>query len=156
MNRSKISLKRAALFFAAVFLAVSIQVTWAADISVYKGVFENQRVRVYELTFNPGSRWAIRKPVHDYLIYVIEGDEFSLLHWDTTEGVTTAKAGKVLWFPAAPKLNSEANDSDTTVVKEIPPMPLRWKDDRYQKAENNGSTIVRVLVMEFKGGEKVD
>lgn len=124
---------------------------------VYKNVYENDRVRVYEMTFTPGSKWVIRKPRHDYLIYVLEGDEFSLLHPDNNRGIATAQAGKVLWFSGHPSTQrnavaESAENLDLPMATEIKHGSLqgRWSDDHYQKAENNSLSVVRILVMEFK------
>ena len=140
-------------------VAQTVRATEGSVDPIYKNVFENERVWVYELTFNPGTKWAIRKPFHEYLIYVLEGDEFSLLHPDTRAGARTAKAGKVLWFPAetheedqSKELMSESGADIAVEIQSDSPAPSQrpWKDDHYQKAENNGTSVVRVLVVEFK------
>lgn len=155
MSTSKRLSKRIVLFFTGTMLIGLVVRTAYAETSFYKEVFKNDRVRLYELKFNPGERWAIRKPGHDYLIYVLEGDEFTLLHPYTSGGITKAQAGKVLWFPAdkrfKPGSSKEAQlDPDILAVEVIGSLQPSWKDDRFQKAENVGSSVVRILVIEFR------
>ena len=156
MNKPKISSRGVLLFFAGALLASLVIQSAHADMNSYKEIFKNDRVRAYELVFNPGDKRAIRRPAHDYLIYVLEGDEFTLLHPYTSSGINKAKAGKVLWFPAdkAYELDSSEEakaDLDNLTVK-VNEEHLRpsWRNDHYQKAENVGSTVIRMLVIEFK------
>ena len=100
---------------------------------LYKDVFENDRIRVFETTFNPGDHWAIREPEHEYFVYVLEGDEFKLLHPDETNNVRTAQAGSALWFPALKNMKTG-----------------RWKDEHFEKAVNESGSVVKVLVVELK------
>ena len=155
MNKFKI-------FALTMFIGLIIQMAHAEELLVnpiYKNIFEDNRVWVYEMTFNPGAKWAIRKPSREYLIYILEGDELTLSHPDTPAEITTVKSGKVLRFPAEPHKDDSSkeltSESNATVAVEITnTLQPAWKDNRYQRAENNGASTVRVLVMEFKQDER--
>ena len=57
-------------------------------------VFENERVRVWEFTLQPGQSVAAHKHDHDYFFYPIEGDTLEVTR---ANGVTrlTLNAGEV-------------------------------------------------------------
>ena len=88
---------------------------------VYKKVFENGQVRVMEVTFAPGA--TIGMHTHpDHFAYVISGGKLRI----------TNEAGKV-------------TDADLAVGQVL------WIDAESHKAENTGTTTVKVLVTELKG-----
>lgn len=82
--------------------------------NVYKQVFDNDRVRVAEIKFNPGEKAAMHTHLYPHVVYVIDGGELTLTHPDGTSTVVTAKAGDVLWMEAE---THEAVNTGTTVLR---------------------------------------
>ena len=81
---------------------------------VYKQVFDNDRVRVSEITFNPGDKAPMHTHSLAHIVYILEGGELTLTYPDGKSAVATAQAGQVLWFPAE---THEAVNTGTTVVR---------------------------------------
>lgn len=88
---------------------------------VYKKVFENDKVRVMEVTFAPGAKIGMHTHP-DHFAYVITGGKLRI----------TNDAGKTM-------------DADLAVGQ------VMWIDAESHKAENPGTTAVKVLVTELKG-----
>ena len=82
--------------------------------NVYKQVFDNNRVRVSEIKFEPGAKAAMHTHPYVHVVYILEGGELTITHPDGTSAVATAKAGDVLWFPAE---THEAVNTGKTVVR---------------------------------------
>ena len=89
--------------------------------NIYKQIFENEKLRVSEITFNPGDKAPIHTHALDHLVYVIEGGTLTLSYPDGTSKAVTAAAGDALWIPA-----------------------------ETHSAENTGSTLFRATVTEVK------
>ena len=91
-----------------------------ADPDMYKFVYQNDRVRVLEVTFEPGQDI----PFHshpDHFAYILEGGNLHVTNEDGTETDAELKAGDVVWFDAVT-----------------------------HKAVNTGTTRVHALVTELK------
>ena len=112
-----IALTLAALFFTRVSFAADPLVV-APD--MYKLKFENERVRVMEVTFQPGQKIAEHSHP-DHFVYVIEGGKIQLSHPDGSSMDLDVKVGDIMW------VNAETH----------------W-------AVNTGDTVVRLLVTELK------
>ena len=82
--------------------------------NVYKQVFDNDRVRVSEITFEPGAKAAMHTHPYVHVVYILEGGELTITHLDGKPTVVTAKAGDVFWFPAE---THEAVNTGKTVVR---------------------------------------
>jgi hypothetical protein len=41
-------------------------------------IFENRRVRIWEMTLEPGESWGPHEHEHDYVVVVVEGDRVAL------------------------------------------------------------------------------
>ena len=82
--------------------------------NVYKQVFDNDRVRVSEIKFEPGAKAAMHTHPYVHVVYILEGGELTVTHPDGTSTVATVKAGDVLWFPAE---THEAVNTGKTVVR---------------------------------------
>lgn len=101
------------------------RVSFAADPlevapSMYKLKFENERVRVMEVTFQPGQKIAEHShPEH--FIFVEQGGSLQIVHPDGSTMDANLKAGDIVW------VNAETH----------------W-------AVNTGDTVVRLLVTELK------
>jgi beta-alanine degradation protein BauB len=114
-----------AALLAAAFLAGSSLAASTDPLSVapemYKKLFENDQVRVMEVTFGPGGKI----PMHshpDHFAYVVEGGSLRI----------TDDAGKV-----------------TDAV--LTPGQVLWLDAQSHRAENTGGGRVRLTVTELKG-----
>ena len=87
---------------------------------MYKLVFENDRVRVMEVTFQPGQK--IPKHSHpDHYIYVAEGGSIKINKPDGTTADANFTVGQVVWISAE----------------------THW-------AQNTGTSVVRLVVNELK------
>lgn len=87
---------------------------------MYKLNFENDRVRVMEVTFKPGEKIAEHSHP-DHYVYVLEGGQLTINKAGAAPSIADLMPGQVLWIPA------EAH----------------W-------AQNTGKTKVRLLVNELK------
>jgi quercetin dioxygenase-like cupin family protein len=109
----------------ALFLSGKVATLWAADPlqaapAMYKLNFENDRVRVMEVTFKPGEKIAEHSHP-DHYVYVLEGGQLTINKTGAAATVADLKPGQVLWIPAE----------------------THW-------AQNTGKTRVRLLVNELK------
>ena len=82
--------------------------------NVYTKLFENERVRVSEIKFNPGDKAPMHTHAYDHYVYVIEPGTLTLSHPDGTSQTVAAEAGQVLWMPAE---THEAVNTGTTVLR---------------------------------------
>ena len=82
--------------------------------NVYKQIFDNERVRVSEITFKPGDKAAMHTHPYVHFVYVIEGGQLTLSHPDGTSQVVEAQPGQVMWMSAE---THEAVNTGTTEVK---------------------------------------
>ena len=87
---------------------------------MYRLLFENERVRVMEVTFQPGQKIAPHSHP-DHYIYVAEAGTIRISKPDGTSTDAELQVGQVLWIPAE----------------------THW-------AENIGTTKVRLIVNELK------
>jgi beta-alanine degradation protein BauB len=81
---------------------------------VYQRVFDNERVRVSEITFNPGDEAAMHTHAYPHVVYVIEGGQLTLTDPEGKATVLEAKAGDTLWMGAE---SHEAVNTGTTKVR---------------------------------------
>lgn len=88
--------------------------------NVYKTVFENDRVRTLEVTFNPGDKIALHTHPDHFAYALTEGS----LKITNAAGKSVDVAGK--------------------------PGQLFWIDAESHAAENTGKTVFRLLVVELK------
>ena len=108
-----------------VMALVSAQVVLAEDPLVvapklYKRLFENDRVRVMEVTFAPGDK--IAKHSHpDHFVTVLEPGRLKIFKPDGSGQELDLKKEEVIWIPAE----------------------SHW-------AQNTGTTTVKLLVTELK------
>ncbi len=82
--------------------------------NIYHQVFDNERVRVSEITFKPGDKGAMHTHPYEHAVYVIEGGTLTISYPDGTSKVVTAKAGDVLWMG---KETHEAVNTGTTTLR---------------------------------------
>jgi beta-alanine degradation protein BauB len=71
----------------------------AAD--VYRMVMENDRVRVFEVRFEPGQR-AVMHGHPDHVVYVLADYTLNLMLPDGGSQEVPLKAGQALWIGAGP------------------------------------------------------
>lgn len=121
MNR-KIFLTISMLIMATVFMA---RISFAADPlevapDMYKLVYQNDRVRVMQVTFQVGQKIAEHSHP-DHFVYVLEGGNLKITKKDGTVTDAQLKVGDLIW------INAETH----------------W-------AVNTGTTSVRLLVTELK------
>jgi quercetin dioxygenase-like cupin family protein len=92
-----------------------------ASTAVYKQLIDNERVRVFEATFKPGSKLATRNyPSH--LIYTPAEGTLIFTPAGRTGYEVNFKAGDAIWFP--PQARATENDSD----REVRVLVVEFKD----------------------------
>ena len=67
--------------------------------NIYKAVFENERVRVCEITFKPGDEIAMHSHP-DHFVYVLTQGKLKLSYPDGTSKDFEGTPGQVVWIPA--------------------------------------------------------
>jgi quercetin dioxygenase-like cupin family protein len=110
-----------ALFAAGMAVGAQAQDPLEAAPDMYRLLFENDEVRVMEVTFQPGQAIAAHTHPHPHSVYVLEGGALRISKPDGSSMDATLEVGQVLWIPAE----------------------RHW-------AENTGETVVRLLVTEIK------
>ena len=88
--------------------------------SMYKLVFENERIRVMQVIFKPGEKIAPHSHP-DHYVYALSAGKLKITKADNTSTEAEVKVGDVMWIPAE----------------------KHW-------AENTGTTEVKLLVTELK------
>ncbi len=90
--------------------------------NVYKLLFENDRIRVMEVTFKPGEK--IGEHSHpDHFVTVLEAGKLKIFKPDGSSQEIQLKQKEVVWIPAE----------------------THW-------SENTGPSVVKLLVTELKDG----
>jgi quercetin dioxygenase-like cupin family protein len=87
---------------------------------MYRLLFENERVRVMEVTFQPGEKIGMHSHP-DHVVHILDGGKLKIETGDGTVSELEMKTGETMWLPA-----------------------------QSHKAENLGQTKVRILVTELK------
>lgn len=82
--------------------------------NVYTQLFDNERVRVSEIKFNPGDKAPMHTHPFPHVLYILEGGQLTLSHPDGTSAVVNAEAGQVMYMGAE---THEAVNTGTTVVR---------------------------------------
>ncbi len=80
--------------------------------NVYKKVFENERIRLFDVRFKPGDK-AVMHGHPNHLVYVLEGGTNRLAFPDGTTQDIDLTPGAAIWLPAG---QHETTDSGTTEV----------------------------------------
>jgi quercetin dioxygenase-like cupin family protein len=81
--------------------------------NMYKLVFENERIRVMQVTFKPGEKIA---PHPDHYVYALSAGKLKITKADNTATEAEVKVGDVMWIPAE---KHWAENTGTTEVKLI-------------------------------------
>ena len=82
--------------------------------NIYHQIFDNDKIRVSEITFKPGDKAAMHTHPYSHAVYVIEPGTLTLSYPDGTSKEVSAKAGDVLWM--GPETH-EAVNTGTTVLR---------------------------------------
>ena len=102
----------------AIALMLLARISFAADPlevapDMYKLKYQNDRVRVMEVTFQPGQ--AIAEHSHpDHFVYVEEGGNLKITKADGTVTDAVLKVGDIIWINAE---THHAVNTGTTVVR---------------------------------------
>ncbi len=102
-------------------LALAAPDPLAAAPDMYKLLFENEKVRVMEVTFKPGQKIAEHSHPHEHFVTVLKPGTLTIHHADGTAAVNELHTDQVVWLPAE----------------------THW-------AQNTGKTEVKLLVSEMK------
>jgi beta-alanine degradation protein BauB len=68
---------------------------------VYKKVMENERVRVFDVSFQPGQK-AVMHGHPDHIVYVLEDYTLNLMLPDGSSQEVPLKAGQTFWMEGGP------------------------------------------------------
>ena len=82
--------------------------------NVYHQIFDNEKIRISEITFKPGDKAAMHTHPWPHAVYVIEPGTLTISHPDGTSETVSAKAGEVLWMGAE---THEAVNTGTTTLR---------------------------------------
>lgn len=81
---------------------------------VYKKTFENERVRVMEVTFKPSGSIAMHTHPSDHVVYVVTGGKLVITGEDGKEQALDLTPGQTVWMPAG---SHKASNPGKTTVK---------------------------------------
>lgn len=84
--------------------------------NIYVQKFDNEKVRVSEITFKPGDKAAMHTHPFPHFVYVIEPGQLTIAHPDGTNAVVDGKAGDIMWMPAE---THEAVNTGTTTLRAL-------------------------------------
>jgi len=99
---------------------------------VYKLAFENDRVRVMEITFQPGDKIALHSHP-DHFVYVISGGTLALSYPDGTIKEFAGKAGDVVW------INAESHAAENVGTTEFRGVVVELKEPAAAPAASEAS-----------------
>src|SRR3989338_7771554 len=68
--------------------------------NIYHKIFENERVRVSEIRFNPGDTIPMHTHIFEHLVYMIESGTLELSYPDGTKKMMDGVSGQTMWIPA--------------------------------------------------------
>jgi len=105
--------------------------------TIYKLLFENERVRVFEVRFKPGERIAMHSHP-DHMVYVLADGQLQLSSPDGKSVEVGLQAGQTLWIPAQTHAaeNVGATDAHSLVVE------LKENESGSATAPKVGDTVV--------------
>ena len=108
----------AAILFVCVSLMLTVGNAMAQDPikvgpNIYKNLFENDRVRMLEVTFAPGDSIAMHSHP-DHAVYAVTGGKLRVTTSDGKTMEADLKAGDPIWFPA---VTHAAKNIGTTSLK---------------------------------------
>jgi len=83
--------------------------------NVYKLVLENDRVRLFDVAFNPGDK-AVMHGHPDHVVYVIEGGTNRLTFPDGKSVDVDLKPGQALWIDAGQHETVNAGKSNVHLL----------------------------------------
>jgi quercetin dioxygenase-like cupin family protein len=110
------------IFAATLFVCVSLMLTFGTakaqdplkvGPNIYKKIFENDRVRMLEVTFAPGDSIAMHSHP-DHAVYVVAGGTLRVTTSNGKTMVADLKAGDPVWFSA---VTHAAKNIGTTNLK---------------------------------------
>ena len=107
-----------AILFVCVSLMLTVGNAMAQDPikvgpNIYKKLFENDRVRMLEVTFAPGDSIAMHSHP-DHAVYAVTGGKLRVTTSDGKTMEADLKAGDPIWFPA---VTHAAKNIGTTSLK---------------------------------------
>lgn len=70
----------------------------AAGTKIYSKVFENEKLRVSEITFKPGDVMPMHTHAYDHLLYIIEAGQLTISQPDGKKTVVDATVGQTMWM----------------------------------------------------------
>jgi quercetin dioxygenase-like cupin family protein len=107
---------RIIVLVAAVLLAATgLVVAQDSGSRVYKQLLDNNRVRVFDATFRPGDKVAMRN-YPNHLIYAVSDGTLIFVPEGRTGYEVNFKAGEVLWFPALARATENESDKEVRVL----------------------------------------
>jgi beta-alanine degradation protein BauB len=78
----------------------------------YGLLLENEKVRVMELTLEPGQKAAMHDHPNDHVVYVLSDARFRLSFPDGSDAMFDLSAGETLWLQAGPHETENVGTSE--------------------------------------------
>jgi beta-alanine degradation protein BauB len=85
-----------------------------AAANIYKQIFDNDQVRISEITFQPGDKAAMHTHAYPHAVYIIEGGQLTIYKPDGSSSVLEVKTGEVIWMGTE---THEAVNTGTTTLR---------------------------------------
>lgn len=101
------------LFGTTVFADESYPDQYEAGPNIYKKVFENDKLRVSEIKFNPGDEIPMHTHEYEHLVYIMEAGQLTLSYPDGKQSVIDGTVGQTMWIPQ--ETHSAKNAGTTTM-----------------------------------------
>jgi quercetin dioxygenase-like cupin family protein len=65
---------------------------------IYSKVFENDKLRVSEITFKPGDTMPMHTHAYDHMLYILEAGQLTISTPDGKKTVVDATVGQTMWM----------------------------------------------------------
>lgn len=84
--------------------------------NIYTKQFENEKVRVSEIKFNPGDEIGMHTHAYDHFVYILEAGKLELSYPDGAKKEVDGTVGQVMWMP---KESHAAKNVGTTTLRAL-------------------------------------
>lgn len=130
MKNKTFSFLGALILVSSLACAEELPDAYDANSAVYQSLFENDRIRVMEMTLKPGDEIPMHRHEYPHSVYVLEAGQMTSTNPQGVALVAETKAGQLIWLEAKPH---RLQNTGTTVLRalltEIKTPPLQKKDE---------------------------
>src|SRR3989338_6215671 len=85
-------------FSAGTFAETSYPDQFAVGPNIYHKIFENERLRVSEITFKAGESSAMHTHQYDHMVYILDAGQLTLSYPDGKVSVVDGVVGQTMWL----------------------------------------------------------